>query len=361
MNRYPSSNLIVMMAAALAAGCVDNMDGLETDSAESAGMMNGMMNGLYHPEGLSAFLATECPILAERLLVSGGFDQPFPAAFSTEIAKTDCQKFMYYTAELMIPFGESVSLYVGEDKVGTFHGAMGMQHLVAQVYTGYTFVQHAFKPAYPIARKVVTQGYAALTNQFTRTVSYKTNVAAMDAHRAPAEDLWPREFTQIVPFTTQGLAAMASDSTFLAQQPDFFNTCNTGNINYNYLRSDSSSTGCPVPVVVHGNVDYVTDIIPGRSCRILQPGETVPSGSTLLGDVIVPQGGCPLIYYAGRLTGETIYDDRTHNSTTTTDGCDVTGPSALSNCTFDLLGESGTQIPSNRLAYYVFNVMPIEE
>ena len=359
MNRYPSSNLIVVMAAALAAGCVD---GLETDSVESAGMANGMANGIYHPEGLSAFLQTKCPILRDRLLVSGGLDQPFPAAFAAEIAEPDCEKFMFYTAELMLPFGQSVTLYVGPDSVGTFEGAMGMQYLATQVYPQYTFVQHAFRPEYPVARKIVTQGYAALTNQYTRTVSYKTKVAAMDAHRAADEDLWPREFTQIVPFTAQGLAAMATDAAFLANQPDFFNQCDPLDTNYDYIRDDGTpSTGCPVPMVVHGNVDYVNDVIPGRSCRILQPGETVPAGSTLNGDVIVPEGGCPLIFYAGRTAGEIIYDDRTRNTSGTTDGCDVVGPSTLSNCTFDLVGPNGTAVPSNRIDYYVFNVKPVAQ
>jgi hypothetical protein len=74
---------------------------------------------------------------------------------------------------------------------------------------------------------------------------------------------------------------MAGDSAFLAQQPDFFNACNSSYTNYNYLRQNvPGGTGCPVPVVVHGNVDYVTDVIPGRSCRILQPGETVPPSTT---------------------------------------------------------------------------------
>lgn len=362
MNRYPSSNLILVVAAALAAGCVDNMDDVNTSSVEEHGFLNGFLNGLYHPEGLSALLSTECPILGERLLVSGGLDQPFPAAFATEIAKTECQKFFYYTAELMLPYGESITLFAGSDRVGTFSGAMNMQYLVAQAYSTYTFVQHAFKPAYPIARKIVTQGYAALTNQYTREVSFKTGIAAMDAHRAAGEDLWPREFTQIVPFTPQGIAAMASDSTFLAQQPDFFNPCNSSYTNYNYLRQNvPSGSSCPVPVVVHGNVDYVTDIIPGRSCRILQPGETVPPEHTLVGDVIVPTGGCPLIYYAGREAGVTIYDDRTHNPSSTTDGCDVTGPSALTNCTFNMVGSTGTAIPSERLSYYVFNVKPVAQ
>ncbi|HWU88404.1 MAG TPA: hypothetical protein VN253_14055, partial [Kofleriaceae bacterium] len=268
--KLPHSSNMVLAAVLMAAGCVDTLD---AGSVESAGMLNGMLNGIYHPEGLTAFLTAECPILRDRLLNTGGLDQPFPAAFAAEIATPTCEKFMFYTAELMVPYGQTLTLSIGNQIAASFQGAMGMQHLVAQVYPQYTFAQHAFAPAYPVARKVATQGYAALTNQIQRTVSYKTNVPAMDAHRAPAEDLWPREFTQIVPFTAQGLAAMASDPSFLAQQPDFFNTCNSQLTNYNYLREapgGSPSSGCPVPVVVHGNSDYVNDVIPGRSCRILQ-------------------------------------------------------------------------------------------
>jgi hypothetical protein len=344
---------ILMMSTA----CVDTLDTPDTDTDEQAGMVNGMVNGIFHPEGLTTFLTTECPILADRLLVSGGFDLSFPASFSTEIAKTDCEKFIFYTAELMLPYGTSMALKIGTTTVGTFWGAMNMQSLVQQVYSGYSFVQHGFKPAYPVARKIVTQGYAALTNQYQRTVSYKTGVSALDAHRATGEDNWPREFTQIVPFTAAGLSAMASDSTFLAQQPDFFNACNSSQTNYNYVRSGTTG-GCPVPVVVRGNIGNSPEVIPGRSCRILQPGETAPVGTTLYGDVIVPTGGCPIIYYAGRTSGATIYDDRTLNPTTTTDGCDVVGPSNLTRCTFDLVGSNGTAIPADRLAYYVFNVQP---
>jgi len=338
-------------------GCVDS---LETGSVESHGFLNGFLNGFYHPEGLTNLLSTTCPILGERLTQTGGLDQPFPAAFAAEAADPECDKVLFYTTELMLPSGSSLTIHIGTTEGTTYQGAMGMQYLVGQVYPGYSFVQSAFRPEYPVARKIVTQGYAALTNQYTRTVSFRTNVAAMDAHRAPGEDNWPREFTQIVPFTAQGLAAMLTDSAWLNSQPDFFNPCDPLDTNYDYIRDDGTpSTGCPVPMVVHGDVDYVNDVIPGRSCRIIQPGETVPEGSTLNGDVIVPEGGCPLIYYAGRKAGEIVYDDRTHNAVDTTDGCDVTGPSALTNCTFDLVGPSGSAVPANRLDYWVFNVQPV--
>src|SRR5689334_3427774 len=146
--KLPHSSNLVVTAVLMAAGCVDALD---TNSVASAGMVNGMVNGVFHPEGFTAFLSEKCPILGERLLVSGGFDQPFPAAFATEIADTECEKFMFYTTELMVPHGQTVKLFVGQDEVASFEGAMGMEYLVAQAYPGYSFVQHAFKPDYPVA------------------------------------------------------------------------------------------------------------------------------------------------------------------------------------------------------------------
>jgi hypothetical protein len=118
---------------------------------------------------------------------------------------------------------------------------------------------------------------------------------------------------------------------------------------------------CSIPVVVHGNLSFVNDVVPGRSCRILEPGEQLPSGTFLSGDVIVPQGGCPMIFYAGRSPGTTIYDNRALNPTVqVSDGCDVIGPSNLANCSFKVKQQSGTQLKSKYLASWVFNVEPVE-
>jgi hypothetical protein len=271
---------------------------------------------------------------------------------------------MFYTVQLLVPLGEQIKLYAGTTQVASFSGVMGMQHLVRQVYPQYTFAQHAFLPDYPIARKVVTQGYAALTNDITRRVSYRTNVPAMDAHRQAVEDSWPREFLQIVPFSPAGLAAMASDPDFLARQPDFFNPCDLSRINYEHLKGNGTKPRppgyCPLPIVVHGNLPFTNDVVPGRSCRILEQDETLPPGTTLSGDVIVPEGGCPMIYYKGRKKKEIIYDDRMRNPRPPkhADGCDVMSPSNLANCKFEVVSSSSTGIPAQYLAYYVFNVEP---
>jgi hypothetical protein len=361
-EQFRHLKLLAAAAATLLGACVTEP---ETSEVASAGMLNGMLNGLYHTEGLTQYLSAQCPLLQQRLMVNGDLTQPFPSSFSTEIGKPVCEKFMFYTVELMVPQGQQINLFVGTKQVASFAGVMGMQYLVRQVYPQYTFAQHAFLPTYPIARKVVTQGYAALTNDITRRVSYRTNIMAMDASRLPEEDSWPREFLQLVPFSLDGLAAMATNPAFLAQQPDFFNVCDPHLINYNHLRTDGPypppQGACPIPVVVHGNLSFTNDIVPGRSCRILEPGETPPSGTFLSGDVIVPEGGCPLIYYAGRVPGSIIYDDRTKNPlpTQTSDGCDVTGPSKLTNCRFSVVPTGATPIPSQYLSYYVFNVEPI--
>src|SRR5262249_12126948 len=156
---------------------------------------------------------------------------------------------------------------------------------------------------------------------------------------------------------------------FLARLPDFFESCDPYRTNYEYLQPPppsctstsivachstdgsffgppglpppppSSPPGCRVPVVVHGNLDFVDDVVPGRSCRILQPGETAPTGTTVWGDVAIPEGGCPLIYYVGRKPQDIVYDDRSYNPYDTDEGCDVTGPSLLTNCTFQVIGE----------------------
>lgn len=354
--------LIAATSAALMGGCVTEP---ETSEVSSAGMLNGMLNGLYHTEGLTQYLTAQCPLLQQRLMVTGDLTQSFPSAFSIEIAKPVCEKFMFYTVELMVPQGQQLKLFVGSTQVASFTGVVGMQYLVQQVYPQYTFAKHSFLPTYPIARKVVTQGYAALTNDITRRVSYRTNITAMDAGRLPEEDSWPRELLQLVPFSPDGLTAMATNPAFLAQQPDFFNSCDPHLINYNHLRADApyppQQGSCAIPVVVHGNLPFINDIVPGRSCRILEPGETLPSGTFLSGDVIVPEGGCPLIYYSGRGRGSTIYDDRTLNPlpSRASDGCDVTGPSKLTNCRFSVLPTGAAPIPSQYLSYYVFNVEPI--
>jgi hypothetical protein len=357
---------LIVATVAVSAGCVESPESPDTSAVASAGMLNGMLNGFLHTEGLGAFLAGECPLLHGRLLESGNLAQALPPTFVAEIAKPACERFMFYTAQLMVPFGQSLTLSAAGAPVASFAGAMGLQHLVAQVHPQYTFSQHAFLPAYPAARKIVTQGYATLTNGITRKVSYKTNVPELDAHRAPIEDAWPRELLQLVPFTPAGLAAMASDPDFLARLPDFFNACAPHLTNYDYLTQPAAGSSqlplpegyCPVPVVVRGNLDFVEDAVPGRSCRILSPGESVTSGTTVSGDVLVPDGGCPLIYYAGRDASATVYDDRLHNPPGTADGCNVTGPSTLTNCHFDVaLG--GVPVPADYIAHYVFNVEPL--
>ena len=354
----------IVATVAMSAGCVDSPEGPDTSAVASAGMLNGMLNGFHYTEGLAAFLATECPLLHGRLLESGSLAQAFPPTFAAEIANPACERFMFYTVQLMVPWGQHLTLSAGGAPVASFAGAMGLQHLVAQVHPQYAFAQHAFQPAYPAARKIVTQGYATLTNGITRKVSYKTNVPELDAHRAPIEDAWPRELLQLVPFAPAGLAAMASDPGFLARLPDFFNACAPHLTNYDYLTQPAGGASpppegyCPVPVVVRGNLDFVEELVPGRSCRILSPGEVVTPGTTVSGDVLVPDGGCPLIYYAGREPSGIVYDDRLNNPPGTADGCNVTGPSTLTNCHFDVaLG--GVPIPADYIAHYVFNVEPL--
>ncbi|HWO18253.1 MAG TPA: hypothetical protein VNO30_05740 [Kofleriaceae bacterium] len=363
LNLLRNARLLVVAVFVMGA-CVE-VPVEEEGEVSQAGIMNGIMNGFMPPEGLTQYLANECPLLQQRLLSTGNLTQAFPSAFSTEISKTSCEKFMFYTVQLMVPLGEQIKLYVGTKQVASFTGVMGMQHLVRQVYPQYTFVQHAFLPAYPVARKVVTQGYAALTNGIARKVSYRTNIAAMDAHRQAVEDTWPRELLQIVPFSSAGLAAMASNSTFLARQPDFFNPCDISKINYEHLKGSGtlpSPGSCSLPVVVHGNLSFTDDVVPGRSCRILEQGEIPPPGATVVGDVIVPDGGCPLIYYAGRNKDAIVYDDRTKNVPTLqpSEGCDVAGPSSLTNCRFKVAPSGTPAIAEQYLSYWVFNVEPVQ-
>jgi hypothetical protein len=352
--------LTVVAAAALMTGCVTEPD---TSSDSQAGILNGILNGLYHTEGLTQYLSVECPLLQQRLMSTGNLAQPFPASFSAEIEKSVCEKFMFYTVELMLPFGQQITLSVGSTPVASFTGALGLQHVIRRVYPQYTFAQHAFLPAYPIARKVVTQGYAALTNDITRRVSYRTNIPELDVGRAPVEDSWPREFLQLVPFSSTGLAAMASNPGFLARQPDFFEPCDPHKINYDHIRVEDSPAptpgACSLPLVVHGNLPFTEDVVPGRSCRILDAGETAPPGTFLSGDVLVPEGGCPLIYYSGKPQNGTIYDDRTRNAKKK-DGCDVIGPSNLTNCDFKVKPPTGSKIPAAYLDYWVFNVEPVQ-
>lgn len=374
--------LILAPALALAAGCTGDP---ETGSIASAGMLNGMLNGFHHVEGLTAYLGVECPMLQERLLGAGGLAAPFPEGFEEEIARPACESFLYYTAQLMVPHGESLTLNVNGDPIAAFAGAMGLEHIVAQAYPDYSFAEHAFLPAFPIARKVATQGYAALTNQIHRRVSFRTNVPELDAHRESDEDEWPRELLQLVPFTPAALDAMQSEPGFLERLPDFFNACLPSLVNYRYLAARPSCEwseealgdgaliackaqeasallvpegNCPLPVVVHGNLPFVDDVVPGRSCRILRDGEEVPAGSTLVDDVIVPEGGCPFIYYTGRDPSVTVYDDRAHNEPGSAEGCDIVGPSEVANCEFDVISQ-GLPISDDRLDYYVFNVQPI--
>lgn len=354
-----------LLAVAVMSACVEMPEAEEEGEVSQAGMLNGMLNGFMRTEGLVQYLANECPLLQQRLVSTGNLTQTFPSAFNTEISKASCEKFMFYTVQLMVPLGEQIKLYVGTKQVASFTGVMGMQHLVRQVYPQYTFVQHAFLPAYPAARKVVTQGYAALTNGITRKVSYRTNIAAMDAHRQAVEDTWPREFLQVVPFSSAGLAAMANNSTFLARLPDFFNPCDKSKINYEHLKGTNTLPppgSCPLPVVVHGNLSFTDDVVPGRSCRILGQDETLPPGTTLVDDVIVPDGGCPLIYFRGRQKDMIIYDDRTKNSPAlqSTNGCDVVGPSNLTNCRFSVSASGTPPAVLQYLSYWVFNVEPIQ-
>lgn len=358
--------ILAVAATVLLVGCVDALD---TSSRSQAGFLNGFLNGFYRTEGLTQYLSVECPLLQQRLMSTGNLVQPFPGGFAAEIAKPVCEKFMFYTVELMVPAGEQITLFVDSppvaSPVASFTGAVGMQHLVRQVYPQYTFAQHAFMPAYPIARKVVTQGYAALTNDITRRVSYRTNVPEMDAGRMPIEDTWPREILQLVPFSPLGLQAMAANPAFLARQPDFFNSCDPHLINYEHFRIDATGTPapgyCPLPIVVHGNLNFTEEVVPGRSCRILDPGEALPPGTFLSGDVIVPEGGCPMIYYSGRGKDRIVYDDRAwnHGASPNRDGCDVLGPSNLTNCNFKVVPSTGAKIPDAFLSYYVFNVEPL--
>lgn len=412
-----SAALGLIAAASLSSGCTEDVT--TTSSVTSPGMLNGMLNGFFHTQGLTALLAEECPELQVRLLEEGGLTRPLSPELAEEISAPLCDHFLFYTAQLMLPLGSSLVLTAGGEEVASYEGRMGLQYLVQQVYPTYQFATHAFTPQYPVARKVVTQGYAALTNGITRTVSYKTNIPALDAHRVPAEDAWPRELLQLVPFSPQGLAAMATNSAFLARQPDFFNSCDPLLINYDYLEEPVSTCSdqavvaceqmdaafgpitlpvgyCPLPVMVHGNLDFVDDVVPGRSCRIIQDGEVVPPGTSLVGDVLVPAGGCPFIYYAGRDPEQPIYDDRSLNlpegsspssgsgqqpspppwppgppppppgpgpgpEGNASDGCDVSGPSSLSNCDFDVVDSIGAPVPDNFLSYWVFNVEPLAQ
>jgi hypothetical protein len=384
------SSSSLLLAAATAAGCTDEPSAPHLGAARSPGMLNGMLNGFFYTEGLTELLGQQCPLLAERLLVTGHLDEPFPQALEGELAKQVCDHFLFYTVELMLPIDQELTLSIGEQPIASYAGKMDLQYLVRKAYPQYEFATGAFAPSYPIARKVVTQGYAALTNEISRTVSFKTNVPQLDAHRGLGEDAWPREFTQLVPFTTAGIAAMTIDPDFVGRLPDFFNGCDPHQTTYDYLQKPKVCPGpsvsaiaranliadrcigdslnlpesgppaprCPLPVVVHGNLGYVQDVVPGRSCRIVHAGEEVPAGSFLVGDVIVPEGGCPFIYYTGRTPGQTIYDDRAHNPIGVPDGCLVEGPSSLTNCVFKVIA-NGQPIPSEYIAHYVFNVKPI--
>jgi hypothetical protein len=374
----------IVAAMAVMAGCADQP---ETGSIASPGMLNGMLNGLFRTEGLTAFLEAECPLLEQRLLEQGQLAEPFPEAFAAEIAKPVCQKFMFYTGQIMLPYGETLTLIAGEQPVASFTGVMGLEALVAEAYPQYAFTEHGFSPEFEIARVLVTQVYAALTNGITRTVSFKTSIPALDVHRASAEDTWTRELAQLVPATPAAIAAMLNEPGFVDRLPNFFKPCHPHLTNYDYLQpqpqpscdvnaqgivkceaffgpsgptlpSEPPEGSCPVPVVVHGNDDFDEDVIPERSCRILRPGELLPPGAMLVGDVIVPEGGCPLIYYAGRIPGQVIYDDREQNPDGSPEGCDFTGPSEATNCYFHIK-QDGMQIAPDRIATWIFNVQPL--
>lgn len=377
-NVLPNIGSIVA-AMALGAGCAEPAEPTGAlGSVESPGMLNGMLNGMFRTEGLSTFLQSECPLLQQRLMGSGALAESYPAAFAAEIAKPICDRFMFYTVQAMLPAGETLDLTAGGEPVASYPGKMNLQHLIAQAHPQYTFEEHAFLPAYKIARVLVTQVYAALTNGITRTVSFKTNIPALDEHRAPAEDAWPRELAQLVPATPVALAAMVAEPAFLDRLPDFFRPCNPALTNYDYLQPACSTDSpslfaptpvcqsvehallpeghCPVPVVVHGNLDFVNDLVPGRSCRIRRPGELAPAGTITNGDVIIPEEGCALIYYAGRIPDVDIYDDRALNPTG--EGCDFSGPSAAGNCYFNI-NQEGMQISPDRIATWIFNVQPV--
>lgn len=366
----------LMIATAIASpGCV----GDATGEVASAGMLNGMLNGFHHREGLTEYLHATCPLLAQRLLGSGDLTAPFAPALATEIAIPACHDFIFYTTELMAAQGETLTLYAGAEPVATFGGAMNLQYLAAQVYPGYTFAHRGFAAVYEIAQIIVTQGYAALTNGIERTVSFKTKVAQLDAHRTTIEDGWPREFTQIVPFTADAFAAMKSDPTFRERLPNFFRACDPLRTNYDYLispcvveaavpgvtacapppPSEPTAGNCPVPIVVHGDTSYNSTPIPGRSCEILEEGQLPPPGTTLVGDVAVPEGGCPLVWYHGRRRGVIVLDDRAHNvALGTNEGCDAVGPSNLVNCVFDVMIR-GMPLPASYLDYYAYNIKPL--
>jgi hypothetical protein len=365
----------LMIGTAIAAsGCTVEATG----EVASAGMLNGMLNGFHHREGLAEYLGVTCPLLAQRLLGSGDLTEAFPAQFAAEIETPACHDFLFYTTELMAADGETLTLYAGEVPVATFGGAMNLQYLAAQVYPGYTFAHRGFAAVYEIAQIIVTQGYAALTNGIERTVSFKTKVAQLDAHRTAVEDGWPREFTQIVPFTTQAFAAMQSNPMFRARLPNFFRACDPLKTNYDYLLATcvaaadeqsiaicteaplpSTNDNCPVPIVVHGDTSYNPTPIPGRSCEIVEEGEPAPAGTTLVGDVAVPEGGCPLVWYHGRRRGVVVLDDRAHNvALGTNEGCDAVGPSNLVNCAFDVMIR-GMPLPASYLDYYAYNIKPL--
>ena len=417
---------ITLAGAMLVAAC--GSESPSTGTVRSHGMLNGMLNGMQHYEGLSAYLATECPLLEQRLLHTGNLAQPFSEDIVEEISVPACDRFMFYTVQLMASLGEQVTLATAVGPVATYTGVVGMQQIVRQVDPSYSFGAHAFMPAHPIARTVVTHGYAALTNGAPRIVSYKANIAALpelDMHRTPIEDTYPREFLQLVPFKPAALQLMASSPAFLARQPDFFKPCFPELTNYDYMSctpaaglargsrhakvgvdagisdagsgsdagidagipdagsgsgSDAGSDApsplpwesacdlseptvplgyCPVPIVVHGNLAFTDDIVPKRTCRIRRHGEPIPPGHTVNGDVIIPPGGCPLVYYPGRVVDETVYDDRTRNASGSTDGCDMVGPSTLANCDFDVVDEGGLEVPDEFLEYFVFNVEPM--
>ena len=67
--------------------------------------------------------------------------------------------------------------------------------------------------------------------------------------------------------------------------------------------------------------------------------------------------GGRLIYYSGKDKDRVVYDDRTLNAKKK-DGCDVIGPSNLTNCDFKVKPPTGGKIPDRYLDYWVFNVEP---
>jgi hypothetical protein len=385
LNNLVSLRIGLMMGVlAMGVGCEG---GLATSERSSPGLMNGLMNGLFHAEGAEEYLYEECPLLANALLTTGDLTQSFSSSIATELALPACDNFASHIAALMVPYGQSLQFHVGTAVVASYPGAVGMEYLVQQVYPSYTFLGDAFLPAFPAAQTISSFGMAGLTNGIERLVSIKTNHSQMDAHRAVGEDFEPREFTMPVPFSAAALAEMAVSQQFLDRLPNLWKPCNWQETSFlwmqEYLSCLSSSPDpldtqslvrchldyeqmlnlgeeevCPIPVVVIGNSEY-EELDPGRTCRILKVGEEVPPEQYYNGLVSVPEGGCPLIQYAGRDPNVDIFDDASWNPPESDEGCDVnpSNPSELSNCLFHVIIPPGEELQESFKDHYVWNII----